>query len=113
MYRGSTTAEERWETCVQLKRGHPNHVPCVVEKGDAEVPSMTREKFLFPKVMTVAQLHLVIRKRTRTRQDQALFVLCNGRLPPASTTMLELQSSHASHEDGFLYFTYAREKAFG
>jgi GABA(A) receptor-associated protein len=113
MYRSTTTVDERRATCTKLRVAHPNHVPAIVERGDTDTPAMSREKFLLPKDMTVGQLHVTVRKRARIRADEALFVLCAGRLPPASTTVLELQRAHASEEDGFLYFTYAQERAFG
>lgn len=114
MYRSNTPLEKRRTLRLRLESKHPTHVPSVLERGDLDVPYLGREKFLLSKELTGAQLVQVVRKRLRVESSDALFLLAAGkRLVTPTVTVRELHAAHADPEDGFLYVTYTKERAFG
>ena len=89
----------------------PDRVAAVIE-SDGQLPAMPNDKFLLPMDLTGAQLSYIIRRRLTLQKESALFLLCDGRLVAASTTMRELRARHAS-ADGFVYIEYTAENSFG
>ena len=101
----------RATACERARRQHPAHVPTILVSKDA--PPLDREKFLIPRTLTGAQLSYIVRRRMHMPSEKALFLLCGGRLVPATATVRELEAVHRDPDDGFLYVTYALENAFG
>lgn len=87
-------------------------VPVILESNGLETPRMTREKFLVPFDLTVAQLAFVVRKRVHFDASRALFLMVRGTLPPPTVDMKSLYDRHMA-EDGFLYVVYTTENTFG
>ena len=54
----------------------------------------------------------VIRKRIKLSPERALFIFCNGLLPPTSSVLSQVYEANKD-EDGFLYVTYSGENTFG
>ncbi len=96
----------------QLARKYYDRVPVIVKPGNDKTPVTESVKYLVPKTATVGQFVETIRKKTHMKSHQALFVFVNGVLPPTSSTMCDVYTTH-KEEDGFLYVTYSLENTFG
>ena len=104
--------EKRLQESKQLAYKYYDRVPTIVKPGNARTPETENFKYLVPKTSTVGQFVDTIRRKTKMKSYQALFVFVNGVLPPTSSTMLDLHNQHHD-EDGFLYVTYSLENTFG
>ena len=106
--------EERAKDSQNVKEGHPNKVPLIVERATSEkiLPILEKQKFLVPDHVTVMELIRVLRRRLQLAPGQAFFLLTERGLPPGSQTLAELWD--ADHDDdGFLYVFYAAQEVFG
>ena len=104
--------EKRIQDSKQLAHKYYDRVPVIVKPGNVLTPEIENFKYLVPKNITVGQFVDTVRKRTRVKSYQALFVFVNGVLPPTSSTMLDVYNEH-HEEDGFLYVIYNLENTFG
>ena len=105
--------EERLAHRTRGLNRRPTHIPVILERGSDAAPELACERFLFTPTLTGAQLHYVVRRQVKLDPQQALFLLCDGRLIPTHHTVLDLYERYRDPDDGFLYITYALENAFG
>lgn len=92
----------------------PQHLPVIVEAGEARAPPIDRERFLLPPELTGGQLSFILRKRMPALdKHQALFLFCNRHLITSQDTVRALYERYRDEEDGFLYVQYALENVFG
>ena len=104
--------EYRLQESKRLSIKYCDRVPVVIKAGNKSTPETEHYKYLVPKETTIGEFINVIRKKTRIKSHQAMFVFANGTLPPSAATMLAVYTEH-SEEDGFLYITYTLENTFG
>jgi GABA(A) receptor-associated protein len=112
-YRRRVPLAERKRACERARMRHPAHVPTILERSGADTPVMNREKFLLSGALTGSQLQYVVRRRLALRGDEAIFLLCDRRVVPATASVFELDARHRDPDDGFLYVVYTCENAFG
>jgi GABA(A) receptor-associated protein len=63
--------------------------------------------------MNASELIQVLRKKLRLRKEDSFIIFANGiYLVPPTSTIDELYERYRS-EDGFLYFLYTEQEAFG
>lgn len=108
----SSPFEKRVHESKRLESKHPDRVPVLVQPGNDQTPKTDTFKYLVPKTTTVGQFVDTIRKKTKLKSCQALFVFVNGVLPPTSSSMIQVYQEHRE-DDGFLYVTYTLENTFG
>lgn len=109
-----TIAERKLEV-ETIRTKYPNKVPVIVESSDKEkeLPELDKTKFLLPQELTIAQFVSLIRNRMLISSSQTFFLFVNKKtMVSMSTTLLDLYTKEKD-EDGFLYFTYASQDAFG
>jgi len=105
--------EYRAQESKRLAYKYFDRVPIIIKPGNDRTPLMENFKYLVPKDKTVGEFVNVLRKITKVKPHQALFLLVGkGILPPTSQTIFQVyQENH--DDDGFLYLTYALENTFG
>lgn len=106
--------EKRFSETLKLKEKHPNSVPVIIEKSDnSDVPDIDETKFISPSDLTIGQFLIILRKKIKIYQMQALFLFVNNEtVPSTKQTLGELYNKYKD-VDGFLYITYAAENTFG
>lgn len=114
-FKKEKTLVERTLEVESIRAKYPNKVPVIVESSDKEkeLPELDKTKFLVPQELTIAQFVSLIRNRMLISSSQTFFLFVNKKtMVSMSTTLLELYTKEKD-EDGFLYFTYASQDAFG
>ena len=98
----------------RIKEKYTDRIPVIVEKKNVSdgLPDIDKKKFLVPQDITVGQMAYVIRKRIKLQPEQALFIVCNGKMPPTSELLSGLYEREAD-SDFFLYLSYVGEVAYG
>lgn len=110
-------AKTRKAEQAKQQSAHPDRVSVIVDRQDKNVSKCGKNRFLVPFDMSAGQFLYMIRKRLEEplRETEALFMFVHpkGILVPVSDMMSKIQAEHKNPEDNFLYFTYAKEHAFG
>lgn len=76
------------------------------------MPTMLKERFLFPFDFTVNNVTSAIRNRIKIRSEQSIFISVNNSLLPGHQTLGEVYKQRKD-ADGFLYIIYSGENTFG
>eukprot|EP00741_Cyanophora_paradoxa_P018991 tig00021108_g18334.t1 len=107
--------EKRKEESRRIREKYADRIPVIVERSEAgktDVPDIDKKKYLVPADLTVGQFVYVIRKRIKLSEKAAIFIFCNGTIPPTAALMSTVYDEQKD-EDGFLYITYSGENTFG
>ena len=103
------------EACVMYQK-YPDKIPIVVlasESHASDLPTLDKNKFLVTKDLTTGQFLYIIRKRMKLESHHALFLFTEkGTIPVTHMPLVSVFDEH-KNEDGFLYFKYSSENAFG
>ena len=108
----SQTLVERQSESNKLRNKFRDRIPVIVNPGNTRTPDIDKKKYLVPNDLTFGEFMLIIRKRIKLNEHQALVGFVNGLLPPMGKRMTELYSE-SSDQDGFLYVAYSLENTFG
>jgi len=107
------TFEKRFSESNRIKKKYPNRVPVIVEKKfGSDIPNIDKTKYLVPGDLTISQFLYVIRKRINLRDEQAIFIFIDNKIPFSQSLIKEIYTQD-KHMDGFLYFEYSGENTFG
>lgn len=112
-FRERLTLPERVAECNRVMQSRNGYIPTILERGRDDSPPIDKEKYLIPEDLLIGQLAIVVRKRLRLQASEALFLLCNNTLLPATTVLKDLYRTKYNPDDGFLYVQYSLENAFG
>ena len=106
--------EHRSAECKKILEKYPDKVPVIVTKYEKckNVDEISKNKFLVPGDLNLAQFVYVIKKRLQLTPEMSLYVFIDEQIPPSSQTLHKLSNEHKD-EDGFLYISYASENTFG
>jgi GABA(A) receptor-associated protein len=99
----------------KLQHKYPSRIPVFMIRArgaDPSFPTLTRQKFLVPKDLTLGMFSYVVRKHLSLPPEKALFLFVENYLPTTSMPMSQLYAQHKS-EDGALRIVYTSESAFG
>lgn len=100
----------------RLRIKYPDRIPIVVSKGkDCVLPNLSKNKFLVPSDLTVAQFMFVIRKRMCLPPEQALYLMMSDLLLEGGLQMTQVleMASIKKDFDGFIHLIYLSETTFG
>tara|TARA_B100000674_G_C37349734_1_gene693561 strand:+ start:185 stop:541 length:357 start_codon:yes stop_codon:yes gene_type:complete len=113
-FKQSNDFDQRKKESTKIIAKFPNKVPVIAEKGkNTEIQQADKNKFLVHEEMTLAQFIVVLRKRIKLKEAEALFIYVgDSTLAATSIKMSELYDKHKD-PDGFLYLTYCSENTFG
>ncbi len=107
--------EKRLELCNRIKTQYPNRLPIITETLPNTDINLDRKKFLVPSDISMGGFLTELRKHTKLRSEEALYIFCGskgGVLVPANQTICEIYEKYKD-EDGFLYMLVALENTFG
>lgn len=113
-FRDSTTFKERYDETRRIRMKYPTKLPIVCEKNrhQSSLPDIDMKRYLVPYDITVGQFMHIIHKRLRLNKNVALFFLTGNTMVSASSLMTDVYERFKDL-DGYLYFVYATENAFG
>ena len=114
MFKKKFEFEKRKQEAIRIKDRYPDRIPIIIEKSNSEknIKNIDKSKYLVPKDLTVGQFNYVIRKRLSLQSEKAMFMFCNGSIPPTSELLSAIYADKQD-KDGFLYMTYCSENTFG
>ena len=97
----------------RIIKKYPARIPIIVCKDkNCKLVDIDKQKFLVPRDMNLGQFIYIIRKRIKLESSQALFIMVNNTLSPATLNLGEIYEKQKD-KDGFLYITYSSENTFG
>ena len=113
-FKNKHTFDKRKSESKRILERYPDRYPIVVEKDSncKVLPDIDKNKYLVPQDLTIGQFSYVIRKRLKIKEETAIFLFHEQTLPPTSE-MLQTFLKDKQEPDGFYYFTYSGENAFG
>lgn len=111
-FKKKNSLEKRKEESLRIVKKYPESIPVIVERGNKEIETIDKHKYLVPRNITIGQFVYIIRKRIKLTPEKAIFVFINNTLPTTSQLMSSLYDQHKD-EDGFLYVIYSGESTFG
>jgi GABA(A) receptor-associated protein len=102
----------RKEESKRIRMIYPNRIPVICEKLYNTDPNINKIKYLIPVKVTLAYFIFLIRKNYILSQNEGIFLIINGFIPPTSYCFSKLYDLF-SDDDGFLYINYSVESVFG
>ncbi|MCQ2820631.1 MAG: hypothetical protein MJ252_25475 [archaeon] len=99
----------------QILTDYPDYIPIICEKDPkSKSAELTKKKYIVPPTLTVSQFGMLIRKKLKATQDEALFFLINGeKAISGSAIMSEIYDVYKDKSDGILYIMYSTEVLWG
>ena len=82
-------------------------------KKENRLPDLDKAKFLVPTEISLGQFLSILRSRLHLPPSQSLYVLINGRSLGEYNMPMGAIYEMNRDTDGFLYFNYAAQEAFG
>lgn len=114
-FRQDYTQTKRIEVSNAMRKKYPNRVPVIVAPAGSRgnIPTITQEKFIISKDLTIGAFMFQLRKKMTIMSDEAIFLFVgNGIIPPTSATMGSIDERFHD-DDGFLYVQVTIENTFG
>ena len=107
--------QQRRQNCEKIRHQFPDKIPIICEKDPkSKIRDIDKTKYLVPNDLTVSQFSFMIRKRIEIKQDEAFFLLVNGKTSlTGDSNLIDIYEKYADKEDGFLYIAYASELTWG
>ena len=106
---------QRRQNCEKIKQQFPDKIPIICEKDPkSNIRDIDKTKYLVPNDLTVSQFSFMIRKRIEIKQEEAFFLLVNGKTSlTGDANLSDIYERYHDKEDGFLYIAYASELTWG
>lgn len=112
-FQASNTFDMRKDTSNKILDQYPDRIPVIVEPIEGCRIVIDKHKFLAPSEITIGKFMCEIRKHMSLGSNDAIFIFVSKDvLPSSSETMNNIYRRHKD-DDGFLYVSYASERAFG
>ena len=114
-FKDTFSFEKRLEEASKILDKYPEKIPVIVQKNKRckNVDDISKNKFLVPADLTLAQFIYVIKKRIQMTAEMSLYVFTKDDAIPSSTATLQNLYEEFKDEDKFLYLFYAGENTFG
>ena len=104
--------DDRLNDANRILEKYPDRIPVIIQKYDKNAPEIDKYKFLASDDTTVMSLLYHIRKHTKLRPEQAIFLSDGVDMCVTSTLVKELYHTKKD-KDNFLYIYYSTENTFG
>ena len=108
------TLTEKINFTSKMNQKYPDRVPVIIGKATNEkiLQNIDNTKYLIPKNLKMRDLLMIIRKKVKIGDQQALFLFAGQNLVPMNMTIEEVYNTY-HHPDTFLYIFYTLENTFG
>lgn len=104
--------EKRLEESKNILRKYPHRIPIILIKYSNRDPDLDKYKYLASNDMTLSALLYHIRKKTKLKQEEAIFLSVNGIIYHSNELLKNIYDKNKDL-DNFLYITYSVENTFG
>jgi GABA(A) receptor-associated protein len=112
-FKKSSQFNDRFAKATALIKKYPGRVPIICEKSNRnDNPDIDKNKYLVPVDMTLGQFLMIVRRRIKIRQEEAIFLFVNNYVVPSNELVGNIYE-HYKDPDNFLYITYSKEDTFG
>ena len=112
--RDNPDVNERRNSCEQLLSKFPDKIPIICEKDPkSKIEEIDKTKYLVPGDSTITKFLSMIRKRVKTSEESAFYLLIGGKNITGDALMKDVYDKYKDKEDGFLYCVYASELTWG
>ena len=106
--------EQRREEYEKVINDHPGKIAIICEKDPKSlINNIDKTKYLVDENLTLPQFIATIRKKLDLNENDALFLLANGKNTLSQNETMNNIYKKYKNKDGFLYFTYASEEVWG
>ena len=112
----NSDVNQRKQSSYKIRQQHPDKIPVVVEKDPRAITlnDIDKTKYLVPRDITVAQFNFMIRKRIQLKENEAFFLIANGKYTiMGENTMDDVYNKYSDKDDGYLYITYTSKEIWG
>ena len=104
--RDNQDAEQRKIKCDKMRNQFPEKIPIICEKEPkSNIKAIDKTKYLVPNDLTVSQFSFMIRKRIEIKQEEAFFLLVNGKTSlTGDSNLIDIYEKYADitvSEDGW------------
>jgi GABA(A) receptor-associated protein len=106
------TLQEQRNEAKRLLAKYPKRVPVILQACEGCNLKIDKHKFLVPKDLTLGEFLMVVRKRTKLKPEEALFVFVNNRIPRNTALVRKIYEEEKS-DNLFLMVRFATENTFG
>lgn len=103
--------EKRKEQSKNIMEKYPNRLPVICDIS-SRLPKLDKNKYLIPDDLKTESFMIVIRKRIKLQQEQAMYFFVNNKLLSTNQFMSHIYEKYKD-EDGFLYVYACAENTFG
>lgn len=104
--------DKRKAEATRITTKFKGRIPVIVEAASSNDIGLENTKYLCPGDLSCGQFSYVIRKRTKLKPEEAMFMFVNNTIPATSELMSCVYDEHKD-EDGFLYILLSKESVFG
>jgi GABA(A) receptor-associated protein len=111
-YKQKIPFEKRLLESTTIQKKYPDRIPIICENIGQQINTLLKKKYLVPNQITLGQFLIIIRKRLKLTQEQAIFCFIDNKLHPISRMIGDLYNKYKD-DDGFLYILYSGENCFG
>ena len=114
-FKANFAFERREQESSKILTKYPDKIPVIVQRSERckSIEDISKNKFLVPGDLTLAQFVYVIKKRINLGAEQSVYIFLNDKTLAAATYTLSQLYNEFRDEDGFLYLDYAGENTFG
>jgi GABA(A) receptor-associated protein len=107
--------EDRLAESKKILTRYPDRVPIICERSllaTQDCPIIDKRKYLVPRMYTMGEFLVVIRKRLKLPREKAIFLFVNGAFPSTTSLIGDIYYRYKD-KDGYLYISYSQENTFG
>ena len=113
-FKKEKTFEERKAEYEKVMEDHPGKIAIICEKDPKSlIKNIDKTKYLVDENLSLPQFIATIRKKLNMNENEALFLLANGKNTLSQNETMNNIYKKYKNKDGFLYFTYASEELCG
>lgn len=114
LFKKTFSIDHRKKESQKMLTKYGDRIPIIVEKSSkCNLKAVSKNKFLVPHNLTLAQFLVILRKRIDLNPTETLFLFINDSiLAPTSDSIISLYEEYKD-EDNFLYLSYCNENVFG
>ena len=113
-YQKNNDFETRKKESENLLKTHIDKLPIILEKDPAcKIEKLQKTKYLLSKNSTISELMVLIKKKTKISEGEALFLQARTKYSLQAESTIEEIYEKFKNNDGFLYIMYTAELIMG